>query len=1629
VSTLFGGGTRSVAKSATRAMGIDLQGAQYGAPISVVFGQNKTAGNVVSYLDFKATGHQQQQPGKGGGGQSSTSYTYSASFQLGLCEGPANVINVYQGSSTVSLAASGGIAFSGALGQAPWAHLTGAMALGYSGTALACFQNLQLGSTASLPNFNFEMAGRNQFGGGIVDANPADIMTAICTDTQIGVSFGALGDLTNFKNYCTAAGLFFSPVYATQNPAQQSLGDLLKYANSATWFSEGKLKVQPYGDATITGNGVTYTPNLTAVADLGRDDFITNGPGDPVTIHRVAPSDARNIVRLEYKDRANTYHTGAVVASIDQDVVASGSRADQSESADMITTAPVARLVVQNLLQRIYYIRNTYDFQLSWRYCYLEPMDVVTLTDANTGLYLTPVRITDISEDDHGLLSVTAEEFPIGTAHGSNYGWQPNAGTNVDANTDPGPVDGPYLFRGPGFLVSNATPEIWCAVTGNAALWAGCDVYLSNDGTSYTYLTTTSRKATYGATTNALPSAADPDITSAPNVVLNGPAQLLGGTAADADQFVTLAMVDQEIIAYQTATLASGPSYTLGYLRRGGYGSAIVAHASSAPFVRLDENILRIPVDPSQIGQTVYLKFVSFNAFGKGGRTLAVETAYPYVIGTNVELPDVPIAPSSFAVLAVADGVNLTWTNANPAAVNTTSIEYAIAGTGPWTVLAQVGPTATSFPHHFTTGSTYYYRMRSRGPLVSAGWSGYTSILSSTGVNVSANVAAANAAAAAAQTSANAANTELANIASDNVVSAAEKPTVIRDYSVVTAEQAGIDSQAVSFLAAGSAQQVAYDNAITALTSYLGGLTSPKAWNDKTGDTTVVGATFRANFNSVYTTRQTLLNAIYAKAQTLANNAQGTANTANTTANNAAPAYVINPGFDLLPAGLGWSAGTGWTFPQDSAGPGAGAGYAKFTPTGSNAAIYNQGRVGVVLGQTVKAQALIRAASANGVGYVRIQWLDSTGTQIAVKNGNTVTGSVTTGSYAVDQAPTGALYAAVMIEVDSCTTGTYQVDNVVMTLQPNGLGEVPDTGGRYGVHQVDVNGLALIDFTQSGHVSKNLDNIGDGPTYGRMYGTDLTGNRLDFSKGLLNKQLGNIPDGGGRYGVHAVDANSLALVDFSQTGHVNKNLDNMGDGATYQRMPAANMDVNRRGLVDFSQAMHLNKNLDNLADGTSRFGAVYTPTVQAGIYAPGSNMVRNPSFALGSQYWTLGAGWGVTLIYSENSIALALTTTATTSVSQSNSIAVLAGVPLALSADVFSTATFTAGDVSIDVQYFNAGGSSLGGSPRLIVLTTQNGGFVRYTSALGATPANTASCYIRVFIEGASAASGAVYVRRIKLEVGGTVTPFDDIGTQTGNQLGQPGSGQQIGDQRNLLQRTVTNYPAKVPTVVSVSTAAGTPATATISVAAFTVLAGSVSISYNAMSASVTGTNGAAVVYYLYCNDPTYAGGTKTLVATTTATDVYAGDGYVFIGSASFTYPTSGTGGGGGSPPCVTVDSFVRRKRDGIVADVPAGEVIVGDYLRVMNPITGVKRWGRVSYSQRVPYECVQVTTEHGVTLSCSMAAEIPADDLGQYRIGTVTHVEPIGVRDVQHITCEDDFFLAGDQPCRYLAHHNKLVP
>lgn len=120
-----------------------------------------------------------------------------------------------------------------------------------------------------------------------------------------------------------------------------------------------------------------------------------------------------------------------------------------------------------------------------------------------------------------------------------------------------------------------------------------------------------------------------------------------------------------------------------------------------------------------------------------------------------------------------------------------------------------------------------------------------------------------------AQTSAASALSQLTNMASDNILSAVEKPSAVQMYAAILAEQADIDAKAVTFGI--TTARNTYNNAVTALTTYLNTLSG---WNTIPGaDVTVVGTTFRQKFNDVYTARQVLLNAMTLGAKTLADSA------------------------------------------------------------------------------------------------------------------------------------------------------------------------------------------------------------------------------------------------------------------------------------------------------------------------------------------------------------------------------------------------------------------------------------------------------------------------------------------------------------------------------------------------------------------------------------------------------------------------------------------------------------------------------------------------------------------------------------------------------------------------------------
>jgi hypothetical protein len=482
--------------------GLQIQTSSTAVPISIVYGTNRVAPNVTWTGGFFAVAQYAKSGGSGGGkggGKQLQGYEYYTSFTMGICEGPISGYgtifsgqNIYS-SFWVAQYWYTGIDFAtlGTTPQSPWSFLQSAFpsqALNYNGLAYIGSIAYDLGQGANLPQFSFEIRGVlfNSSGVNGYDADPALIIQDFLTNAQYGVLFPAASiDATtllgssggsSYQTYCQASYLALSPALTNQESANSILARWLKLTNSAGVWSGGKLKFIPYGDSSVTRSvtlsgitsNVTFNPNVTPVYNLADDDFIHEDGKDPIEIVRSDPFSTYNWQRLQISARGN-YYDSTPIDVFDQNAIELyGLRIASDITASEITDPLVGQISAQLILQRGLYIRNIYKFKLSFEYCLLDPMDLVTVTDAALGLNNVAIRITEIEEDDSGILAITAEKFPGGTASAVQYPVQGGGGNPTNQSVIPARVNAPIIYEPPAAL-TGGNAQVWVAVSGGVA--------------------------------------------------------------------------------------------------------------------------------------------------------------------------------------------------------------------------------------------------------------------------------------------------------------------------------------------------------------------------------------------------------------------------------------------------------------------------------------------------------------------------------------------------------------------------------------------------------------------------------------------------------------------------------------------------------------------------------------------------------------------------------------------------------------------------------------------------------------------------------------------------------------------------------------------------------------------------------------------------------------------------------------------------------------------------------------------------------------------------------------------------------------------------------------------------------
>lgn len=259
------------------------------------------------------------------------------------------------------------------------------------------------------------------------------------------------------------------------------------------------------------------------------------------------------------------------------------------------------------------------------------------------------MRITDIEEDDNGYLEIGAEEFPQGVASAVLYATASATNNPVNRNAGVGSVNAPIIFEPTDELGGGL--QIWAAASNPNSLYGGCNVMVATaaDG-PYGWVGTLNHNSTMGVTTADLPPvAANPVDTTLDGLstlavdLTQSNGVLAAASPADIAALDNPCYVGGEIVCFGAAALTATSKYSLSNLARGTYGSeaSIADHPAGTPFARLD-NVFKYPFGQGQIGQTLYFKFQSFNAWGGGVQSLADCAAYPYTVTGSALLSPLP---------------------------------------------------------------------------------------------------------------------------------------------------------------------------------------------------------------------------------------------------------------------------------------------------------------------------------------------------------------------------------------------------------------------------------------------------------------------------------------------------------------------------------------------------------------------------------------------------------------------------------------------------------------------------------------------------------------------------------------------------------------------------------------------------------------------------------------------------------------------------------------------------------------------------------------------------------------------------------------------------------------------------
>jgi hypothetical protein len=459
------------------------------------------------------------------------------------------------------------------------------------------------------------------------------------------------------NDVCSRAGLSSSQYTAT-NCTDQLVGYLVGDNSSGRDALAPLLQVY-FTDVSDTDGQLKFVrrganPAVTIPwSALGATSEGNEGNLNPLKISRLQEVDLPQRLSLTYYGANNDYN-----------FVTQAAYRTQTTSNYKTTVKCAAAMqdanafsCAQAILWSTWARRETLVFETDLTYLYLEPTDVVGVTDA-TGKVRT-VMINSVQYDGTGILKWScASEVPqLYPAFGAVTPVQPAPplGYSPQRVGYAGPTI-LYVLDLPPLTNTDTSQGLYVAACGYSASWPGAAIEMSRDDSTFTASTSIASAAAMGYTSAALGAFSggnQPDELNTVTVTLYDPGAALNSiTYANFLNNENVALIGNEIVGFRNATLVSGTTYKLNGLLRGlqGTEAAMLTHVSGERFVCLSQGGLgSVGINLTDLGQPLYFLPQTLNASSSQSQTV---TDTP----TNARVQ--PLSPVLFKCFEVGTGAS-----------------------------------------------------------------------------------------------------------------------------------------------------------------------------------------------------------------------------------------------------------------------------------------------------------------------------------------------------------------------------------------------------------------------------------------------------------------------------------------------------------------------------------------------------------------------------------------------------------------------------------------------------------------------------------------------------------------------------------------------------------------------------------------------------------------------------------------------------------------------------------------------------------------------------------------------------------------------------------------------------------